>query len=129
MFKLTFNQKVALGFAVILLMLTTSGGVSLWNLSDISTSNQRVHESAVPVVREANNVQILLLKLANLSALGFNALKEEDIHPYRRDFEKNTLAFTEAFNGLEALAQNDQVMKAQVAEIKQHYTEYAQAVR
>lgn len=129
MLKLSFNQKVALGFAIILLLLTISGGMSLWNLSDISSSNQRVHETAVPVVTEVNKVQIQLLKLANLSALGFNALSEEDIRPYREAFDKGALEFAEGYQRLEGLAQADPQRQALVAEIKRNYETYTEAVR
>lgn len=127
--KLSFNQKVAVGFAVILLLLAISGAMSLWTLSDISRSNQRVHETAVPVVSEVNKVQIRLLKLANLSALGFNALSEEDIRPYRDDFEKGAEEFAEGFTTLEALAQADPQRAALVAQIKSDYDTYTVAVR
>jgi two-component system chemotaxis sensor kinase CheA len=127
--KLSFNQKVALGFAVILVLLTISGGMSLWTLSDISRSNQRVQEIAVPVVTEVNKVQIQLLKLANLSALGFNALSEEDIRPYRDDFEKGATEFAEGFKQLESLAQADPKRAELVAEIKRNYEVYTTAVR
>lgn len=129
MLKLSFNQKVALGFAIILLLLTISGGMSLWTLSDISRSNQRVHETAVPVVTEVNKVQIQLLKLANLSALGFNALSEEDIRPYRAGFDKGAEEFAEDYQRLESLAQTDPQRKALVAEIKSNYETYTEAVR
>lgn len=127
--KLSFNQKVALGFAIILLLLTISGGMSLWTLSDISRSNQRVHETAVPVVGEVNKVQIQLLKLANLSALGFNALSEEDIRPYRDGFDKGAQEFAEGYQRLEKLAQADPQREALVAEIKSNYQTYTEAVR
>lgn len=100
--KLSFNQKVAFGFAIILVLLTISGGMSLWTLSDISRSNQRVQETAVPVVTEVNKVQIRLLKLANLSALGFNALSEADIRPYRDDFERGLGSLPKASSNLKA---------------------------
>lgn len=129
MLKLSFNQKVALGFAIILLLLTISGGMSLWTLSDISRSNQRVHETAVPVVGEVNKVQIQLLKLANLSALGFNALSEEDIRPYRDGFDKGAQEFAEGYQRLEKLAQADPQRQALVAEIKSNYQTYTEAVR
>lgn len=128
MLKLSFNQKVALGFAVILLLLTISGGMSLWTLSDISRSNQRVHETAVPVVREVNKVQIQLLKLANLSALGFNALSEEDIRPYRTDFDKGAEEFSRGYQALEALAQQDEQLAPLVVDIKTNYDAYTAAV-
>ncbi|WP_439861345.1 GAF domain-containing protein [Pseudomonas sp. MBLB4136] len=127
--KLSFNHKVALGFAVILALLMISGGMSLWNLNDISGSNQRVQEQAVPVVTEVNKVQIQLLKLANLSALGFNAGSEEAIRPYRDDFEKGAAAFAEGFQRLEALAQSDPQMAAVVADIQDNFSLYTAAVR
>ena len=95
--KLSFNQKVALGFAIILGLITISGGMSLWTLTDISTSNDRVHETAVPVVTEVNKAQIRLLKLANLSALGFNAQSESDILSYRKDFDTGSQEFSSNF--------------------------------
>lgn len=127
--KLSFNQKVALGFAVILVLLTISGGMSLWTLSDISRSNQRVQEIAVPVVSEVNKVQIQLLKLANLSALGFNALSEEDIRPYRDGFDKGAQEFAAGYQRLENLAQADPQRQALVAQIKSNYETYTDAVR
>ena len=50
--KLSFNQKVALGFAIILGLITFSGGMSLWTLTDISNSNDRVHEIGRASCRE-----------------------------------------------------------------------------
>ena len=72
---------------------------------------------------------IQLLKLANLSALGFNALSEEDIRPYRDDFEKGATEFAEGFKTLETLAQADPQRAALVADIKSNYETYTVAVR
>lgn len=128
MLNLSFNQKVGLGFAIILLLLAISGSNSLWNLNDISNSNNRVHETAVPVVRVGNQVQIQLLKLANVSALGYNALTDEEIKPYRADFDKGATEFAEVFTKLEGLAKDDDAMRALVSEVKKNYDEYKVAV-
>jgi two-component system chemotaxis sensor kinase CheA len=126
--QLTFNQKVGLGFVMILSMLAASGLGSIWNLYGISQSNTRVSESAVPVVRVANQVQIQLLKLANVSALSFNALTEEEIKPYQDDFRDDAALFDEAFSNLEVLAEHDKAMQQSVSEIKSYYQNYRQAV-
>lgn len=128
MLNLSFNQKVGLGFAIILFLLAISGGNSLWNLNDISSSNNRVHETAVPVVRVANQVQIQLLKLANVSALAYNALTEEEIKPYRDDFDKGAAEFGSIYTKLEGLAKDDEDMRPLVTEIKKNYDEYKVAV-
>lgn len=128
MIKLTFNQKVAFGFAVILVLLIAASGSSFYTLRDIDKSNTRVNELAVPVVAKANEVQIQLLKLANLSALGYNAQTEEDILPYRDNFQVRAKEFTERFAELEKVAANDQELAGLVAEIKTNYDTYTEAV-
>ncbi len=126
--NLSFNQKVALGFAIILGLITFSGGMSLWTLSGISKSNDRVHEIAVPVVTEVNKAQISLLKLANLSALGFNALSEDDILTYRKDFDTGAEEFNSNFDRLEALVASDSQRAELVNTIKTDYEAYKAAV-
>ncbi len=126
---LSFNQKVWAGFIVIVILLTISGVSSLWNLLSIDSSNARVNEVAVPVVREANQVQIELLKLANLSALGFNALTAEEIKPYRKNFEKGTENFTEYYSKLQATTDSSPAMKEIVSDVEANYQAYITAVR
>lgn len=128
MLKLSFNQKVGLGFAIILILLAVSGSNSLWNLNDISNSNTRVHETAVPAVRVGNQVQIQLLKLANVSALGYNALTEDEIKPYHSDFDNGAKEFGEVFQKLETLAKDDEAMRTLVTDIKKNYDDYQNAV-
>lgn len=126
---LSFNQKVWAGFIVIIVLLTISGVSSLWNLFSIDQSNSRVNEVAVPVVREANQVQIELLKLANLSALGFNALTADEIRPYREKFEEGTEKFSDLYDKLEATTQTAPAMHDIVTDVKGNYDTYIVAVQ
>lgn len=128
MLQLSFNQKVAFGFVIILVLLGISGVSSLWNLNDINRSNTRVNDVAVPVVREGNQVQIQLLKLANLSALGFNAVKEEDIHPYRKDFAAGIESFEESFERLQEISSADSNLRSLVTTIEENYNLYVREV-
>jgi putative methionine-R-sulfoxide reductase with GAF domain/HPt (histidine-containing phosphotransfer) domain-containing protein len=128
MFQLSFNQKVGLGFAFIIVLLVTSGATSLWNLSDINESTSRVNQTAVPVVKESNNVQIQLLKLAKLSALAFNAESKEQISEYKRDFDAGIERFDQLYLSLEALAESDAEMTTFVIGIKSNYDFYRYAV-
>ncbi len=128
MFQLSFNQKVGVGFATIILLLLTSGLSSLWNLNDINGSSTRVNETAVPVVKESNNVQIQLLKLAKLSSLAFNAANQEEIFTYKKDFEIGTEKFDELYANLQVLASKDSDMQTLVIGIKSNYDLYRYAV-
>ena len=129
MIALNFTQKVWLGFVVILVLLSISGASSLWNLNDINVANERVNEQAVPVVRKANQVQIQLLKLANQGALGYNAVREEQIAPYRDSFERGTVEFERLYQELKSLTQNEPAMADKVETIKTSYDEYVASIR
>jgi putative methionine-R-sulfoxide reductase with GAF domain/HPt (histidine-containing phosphotransfer) domain-containing protein len=128
MFQLTFNQKVGLGFAIIISLLMVSGLSSLWNLNDINGSTSLVNETAVPVVKQSNDVQIQLLKLAKLSSLAFNASDHEQIKTYRKSFDTGAESFDERYESLEALAASDEEMKVLVVGIKNNYDLYRSAV-
>lgn len=129
MITLSFSQKVWLGFVVILILLSISGASSLWTLNDINTANERVNTQAIPVVKKANQVQIQLLKIANLGALGYNAIREEQIAPYRDNFERGTGVFEALFSELKELTKQDQTMAQKVDLIKVGYDDYSAKIR
>lgn len=126
---LNFNQRVILGFGVILLLLAVSGVSSLWNLYGIDRSNTRVNDIAVPMVQQGNAVQIELLKLANLSALGFNAQQQEAFQPYETQFSNTVPQFNQRYDRLQLLSQQDAAMQSSVASIRTHYEAYTAAVQ
>ncbi len=128
MLQLSFNQKVGLGFAIIILLLLTSGLSSLWNLNDINGSSSLVNETAVPVVKESNDVQIQLLKLAKLSSLAFNAANQDQIDAYKKSFDTGTASFDKKYTSLAALAGNDPEMSGLVTTVKNNYAHYREAV-
>ncbi len=128
MIQLSFNQKVGLGFAIIIFLLLVSGLSSLWNLNDINGSTSRVNETAVPVVKESNNVQIQLLKLAKLSSLAFNAGSQEQIRNFKSDFEEGAERFDSLYESLAELAKQDSDMETLVIGVKSNYDLYRFAV-
>ena len=128
MFQLSFNQKVGLGFAIIILLLLTSGLSSLWNLNDINGSSSLVNETAVPVVKESNDVQIQLLKLAKLSSLAFNAGNQDQIDAYKESFNSGVSRFEERYQSLALLASKDPEKAVFVKEVKENYDDYRTAV-
>ncbi len=129
MFKMTFNQKVALGFVVILVLLTTSGVNSLWNLNDISNANTQVSETSVPVVQVANQAQIELLKLANLGSLAYNARDESEIKPFQQDFNTAAALFSTSLARLQELTERSSEMKVQVLQVKENYEAYSASMK
>lgn len=129
MLQLTFNQKVGLGFAIIILLLLTSGLSSLWNLNRINSSSSLVNETAVPVVKQSNDVQIQLLKLAKLSSLAFNASNQDQIDAYSKSFESGAELFDKQYTSLAQLAESDTEMKGMVKTVKDNYDAYRASVK
>jgi len=129
MFQLTFNQKVALGFIIIIFLLLASGLSSLWNLNDIDGSTSSVNETAVPVVKQSNKVEIQLLKLAKLSALAFNAPNVEQIEKFNKEFEQGAEHFEELNKELSKLVEEYPEMKDLVNVTDQNYLLYSTAVK
>lgn len=127
--SLTFNQKVTLGFAFILILLAASGMSSFWNLYDISRSNSRVNDTAVPIVREGNHLQIQLLKLANLGSVAFNAQQADNIKPYQADFDATAHQVAELTRQLDSISANDSGMKALVDGMAHNFGEYTKAMQ
>lgn len=122
--KLTFNQRVWSGIGAILVLLTMSGGSSLLNLFRIDGSNQQVSDTAVPVVSVANEAQIQLLKLANISANAFSASTEEEIRPFKADFAEQATLFEKALQELKALTVQDEELRPLAEEIGKGYAAY-----
>ncbi|MFE8071142.1 GAF domain-containing protein [Marinobacteraceae bacterium S3BR75-40.1] len=128
MFKTSFERKVGLGFAIIILLLVISGASSLWFLSQIENSSLRVTGTAVPVVKGSNDVQIQLLKLAKLSSLAFNGTTEAQLTGYQQQFEQGTARYRKLFAGLDRITETDQAMSALMDEVEQRDRVYVQAV-
>lgn len=128
MLNLSFNQKVGLGFAIIILLLLASGLSSLYNLWTIDGSTTRVNEEAVPILKESNQVQIQLLKLAKLSSLAFNAPDPETIEQYRKEFEEDAETFDTMQASLKQLAAGTPDKAEKVTTIESNYEQYRAAV-
>ncbi|PIP79333.1 MAG: hypothetical protein COW84_09775 [Gammaproteobacteria bacterium CG22_combo_CG10-13_8_21_14_all_40_8] len=128
MVKLNFNQKVWIGFAVIVILLSLSSVLSLVNLNTINDSTARVNESAVPVLKQSNSVQIALLKQAKLSSSGYNAISSEEIMDFSHQYDESGKIFREKFKNLEKLVENDKSMSSHTQLAKKNYQEYDEAV-
>ena len=129
MFKNNFERRVGLGFAIIIFLLLVSGLSSLWFLHEIRQSSLHVTETAVPVVKGSNKVQIQLLKLAKLSSLAFTREDKSQLLKYQSDFEQGVGAYQKQFRGLEGLTRSYPSMAALVSDVKDRDADYIKAVR
>ena len=127
-FQLNFSQKIWLGFGIIILLISLSSALSLYNLADINDSTTQVNESAVPVLKQSNQAQINLLKQAKLSSSGYNALNELQIQQVNQEFNQVAEAFSRQYETLKTTVQLDQNMSDFVSNANEHYHSYNTAV-
>jgi len=69
--QLTIKQKIILGFSTIGILLIAGSSFFYYSLNEISIANRNVETVAVPVQKQSNALQIKLLNMMKLSALGF----------------------------------------------------------
>ena len=127
-FQLNFSQKIWHGFGIIILLLSASSALSLYNLFDISDTTKQVNESAVPVLKQSNQAQITLLKQAKLSSSGYNALNELQIQQYNQEFSLVAKSFDTQYEKLKKTVELDQAMSELVNNAKEHYLAYKNSV-
>ncbi|PAJ74318.1 methyl-accepting chemotaxis protein [Pseudoalteromonas sp. NBT06-2] len=67
----TIKQKIILGFSTIGILLIAGSSFFYYSLNSISIANRNVETIAVPVQKQSNALQIKLLNMMKISALGF----------------------------------------------------------
>jgi len=126
--QLNFSQKIWLGFGIIILLLSLSSFLSLYNLADINDSTTQVNDNAVPVLKQSNQAQISLLKQGKLSSSGYNALNELQIQQAGQEFRQVAQLYDKHFQQLQLTVAIDQNMADSVTNAGEHYQSYKQAV-
>ena len=109
--KVSFYQKIWSGIAVIVLMLLISGGASLFNLLSIDHSNSRVGDTAVPALFVANDAQIKLLKLVNLSTKAASTDEEGALREASARFHRQAAAFEAVLAELQDITREDPALQ------------------
>ena len=127
--QLNFSQKIWLGFGIIVVLLSLSSILSLYNLSDINNSTTQVNENAVPVLKQSNQAQINLLKQAKISSSGYTADTLIEIDTFSREFEGVAVEFQKQFEALTETVKLDESMSEYVTEAEKHYKTYNDSVK
>ncbi|WP_196139306.1 ATP-binding protein [Aliikangiella sp. G2MR2-5] len=126
--RLDFSQKIWLGFAIIVLLLSLSSLLAIYNLNDIRESTNQVNESAVPVLKQSNQIQINLLKLGNLSSQAFNASDELKIQEVEMSFRQGTENFEKLYHTLVDTVSDSKEMADKLAKARENYDAYVVSV-
>ncbi len=126
--KLDFSQKIWLGFGIIIFLLSVSSILALYNLYDIGGSTERVNDNAVPVLKQSNQLQISLLKLAKLSASGYNSDEGEQIEAIANEFKQGEQEFSRLYSELATIVKSNPDMASHLTNARDYFKAYVAAV-
>ncbi|WP_042145295.1 MULTISPECIES: methyl-accepting chemotaxis protein [unclassified Pseudoalteromonas] len=99
--QLTIKQKIILGFSTIGVLLIAGSSFFYYSLNSISNANRNVETIAVPVQKQSNALQIKLLNMMKISALGFTQNDISSINISIKNFEKFNLEYLKAVTSLQ----------------------------
>ncbi|MBB1268187.1 methyl-accepting chemotaxis protein [Shewanella sp. SR44-3] len=87
MLNITIKQKIALGFASIGILLLAGTSFFYSSLNKIQTANFNIETLAVPVKQQSNQLQLSLLKMAQLNSQAYAQSKRSELEASQTDYQ------------------------------------------
>jgi methyl-accepting chemotaxis protein len=121
---LTIKQKIIMGFSTIGILLV-AGSIFFYNsLNQISQANTNVELLAVPVQKQSNALQIKLLNMMKVGALGFTQTNKSDLLKSEQAYADLNQEFQSAVTVLKGKLVDQPKMLKTLEQAKIHYQAY-----
>jgi methyl-accepting chemotaxis protein len=121
---LTIKQKIIMGFSTIGILLV-AGSIFFYNsLMQISTANSNVERLAVPVQKQSNALQIKLLNMIKVGALGFTQQSMANLVKSEQEYRQLNQEFESAVLVLRSKVMDQPKMLKALKQAQIHYQEY-----
>jgi len=121
---LTIKQKIIMGFSTIGILLV-AGSIFFYNsLAQISQANSNVELLAVPVQKHSSGLQIKLLNMIKVGALGFTQQDSADLQQSEQEFAQLNQEFQSAVAVLRSKVLDQPKMLQALKQALIHYQEY-----
>ncbi|MEH6596041.1 MAG: methyl-accepting chemotaxis protein [Colwellia polaris] len=121
---LTIKQKIIMGFSTIGILLV-AGSIFFYNsLNQISQANTNVELLAVPVQKQSNALQIKLLNMMKVGALGFTQTNTSDLLKSEQAYADLNQEFQSAVTVLKGKLVDQPKMLKTLEQAKIHYQAY-----
>ncbi|MBU2970371.1 methyl-accepting chemotaxis protein [Pseudoalteromonas sp. C2R02] len=122
--QLTIKQKIILGFSTIGILLIAGSSFFYYSLNSISIANSNVETIAVPVQKQSNALQIKLLNMMKISALGFTQNDISSINISLKNFEKFNHEYLKAVTSLQNKLSEEPKMLIALKKTQVHYVNF-----
>jgi methyl-accepting chemotaxis protein len=121
---LTIKQKIIMGFSTIGILLV-AGSIFFYNsLNQISQANSNVELLAVPVQKQSNALQIKLLNMMKVGALGFTQTKTENLIKSEQEYAELNQEFQSAVTVLRGKLVDQPKMLQTLKQAQGYYQSY-----
>ncbi|WP_085299575.1 methyl-accepting chemotaxis protein [Cognaticolwellia mytili] len=121
---LTIKQKIIMGFTTIGILLV-AGSIFFYNsLTQISTANSNVERLAVPVQKQSSALQIKLLNMIKVGALGFTQQSMPNLVKSEQEYKQLNQEFKSAVAVLRSKVMDQPKMLKALKQAQIHYQEY-----
>ncbi len=121
---LTIKQKIIMGFSTIGILLIAGSSFFYNSLMQISTANSNVELLAVPVQKQSNALQIKLLNMIKVGALGFTQQDSAALINSEQEFGKLNQEFQNSVQVLRSKVMDQAKMQQALKQAQVHYQEY-----
>jgi len=121
---LTIKQKIIMGFSTIGILLIAGSSFFYNSLMQISTANSNVELLAVPVQKQSNALQIKLLNMIKIGALGFTQQDKAALVNSEQEYNKLNQEFQAAVSVLSGKVMDQAKMQQALKQAQIHYQEY-----
>jgi len=121
---LTIKQKIIMGFSTIGILLVAGSIFFYSSLTQISKANSNVELLAVPVQKQSSALQIKLLNMIKVGALGFTQQNSNDLRASEEEYGKLNQAFQTATDVLRSKVMDQPKMLQALKQAKEHYQDY-----
>ncbi len=121
---LTIKLKIIMGFSTIGILLVAGSIFSYNSLTQIETANSNVELLAVPVQKQSSSLQIKLLNMIKVGALGFTQQDKNNLMKSQQEFTTLNEEFNEAVKVLSSKVLDQPKMLQALKLAQAHYQKY-----
>jgi hypothetical protein len=121
---LTIKQKIIMGFSTIGVLLVAGSIFSYNSLTQISRANSNVEVLAIPVQKQSNALQITLLNMIKVGALGFTQQNTTNLLKSEQEFAQLNDKFQSDVKVLRSKVLDQAKMLQALNQAQTHYQAY-----
>jgi len=126
--NLTVRQRIWGGFIVITLLLLFIGGNSLFRITNIDQSTQRVNQLSLPALDKSYELQVEFILMSKSAQASFYTASQDELAATRSSFNEQKKRYDNSYQDLQNVVSDDPKLKQSSQQVEQTYKRFAKSV-